>query len=120
MAKVGGFEELEIFLSKTAKGILIKTKNDMGTVALEIGKAVVQATPVDTGRARANWQPSLNFPSSSPIDAFDPSGTSTPLKIAAVAKRMTVDNSFHLTNRVPYIGLLDRGHSSQAPPGFIK
>jgi len=119
MAKIAGFAELDVFLTRTARGVLVKTKNDMGVVANEIGRAIVPATPVDTGLARGNWQATLNIPATAPVTTLDPSGAATVLRIAAVARRMTVDNSFHLVNRVKYIGLLFDGHSAQAPAGAM-
>jgi len=130
MAKIAGFEELDVFLTKTARGVLIKTKNDMGNVASAIGRVVVLTTPVGggplspddphPGLARGNWQATLNLPASQATSVQDTSGAATVLRIANVARQITVDTSFHLVNRVPYIGLLDRGHSPQAPPGYIR
>ncbi len=59
-------------------------------MALDIHGRVVLATPVDTGNARSGWT----------VD------TSVPVPV--------------VENNVEYIGALNRGHSKQAPAGFVE
>jgi hypothetical protein len=91
----------------------------------EIGREVVgdapgTGTPVDTGFARANWRPSINAPASSPISFLDPTGKATISRIIIVGLRWQVGDVFYITNRTPYIGALNAGHSPQAPAGFVQ
>lgn len=97
--------------------------------ALAIDTAVVLATPVDTGRARANWQASLNAPAGSAIEAYSPGAAgSTGAANAAAAMEQAKGviaghkpgQSIYLTNNLPYIGKLNDGHSAQAPAGFVQ
>ena len=53
---------------------IIKMLKKIGMEAL---KRIVLRTPVDTGRARGNWQVSINFDSSTETDAKDKSGRRT-------------------------------------------
>jgi hypothetical protein len=93
-------------------------------VALDLLRGVVLDTPVDTGRARANWQVSIGRPAAGEIEhssgdeqlaaqAAITAGTPT---IMAVKR----DVSIYLTNNVPYIVALERGHSAQAPEGMVR
>ena len=59
-------------------------------MALDLHQGLVLATPVDTGRARAGWT----------VDT----GPQDPV----------------IENVVPYIGVLNDGHSQQAPAGFVE
>lgn len=85
-----------------------------------INQAVVSATPVDTGRARANWQASLGAPITSELDAVDPGGGSTIARNNTVIAGHDEGQEIHLTNNLPYIEQLNAGSSSQAPEMFVE
>ncbi|MFZ4165309.1 hypothetical protein [Brevundimonas sp. NPDC058933] len=59
-------------------------------LALDLQAGLMLATPVDTGQARNGWQ------------------------IAEAGDLTAVENM------VPYIGVLNDGHSQQAPAGFVE
>lgn len=96
---------------------------------LAIDTALVLATPVDTGRARANWQASLNAPPGGEIPAYSAGTAGSTAALNAreaiaqaegVAKRSRPGDSIWLTNNLPYIGRLNEGSSAQAPAGFVQ
>jgi hypothetical protein len=98
-------------------------------VALSVDATVVSATPVDTGRARSNWQVEIGRPARGVIDAHVPgsegstSGPNTQIALALGAAAISTYQSgetIHLTNNLPYIGALNDGHSAQAPAGFVQ
>lgn len=75
-------------------------------------------TPVDTGHARANWVPSIGSPFGGSV-----AGTSSSehdAGVAAVLGYKLGDGPAWVTNNVPYILILNDGHSSQQPAGFIE
>ncbi len=79
-------------------------------------------TPVDTGWARANWIPTVGqtrvFPSGSRKDVTN---AAQDAGVADVAANYTLDRgTVYISNSVPYIGLLNLGHSPQASPGFVQ
>ena len=82
--------------------------------ALAADAALVRATPVDTGRARSNWIPSLNSPDYRIVDI-----NQKPDLAAAVANMKPTDTIF-ITNSLPYIRRLNDGYSAQAPAGFVQ
>ncbi len=98
-------------------------------VALAVDTTVVLATPVDTGRARSNWQASIGGPASGARDAYAP-GTAG--STAGANSREAIDQAksviasqrpgqaVHITNNLPYIGKLNEGSSAQAPAGFVE
>lgn len=78
-------------------------------------------TPIDTGRARTAWvldtQESEWVP---PLMKNSPKGSEEIL--AAVRQgiaRLPMSTVYFLYNNAPYILRLERGHSQQAPQGFI-
>src|SRR5574337_582216 len=102
-------------------------------VALAVDAAVVMATPVDTGRARANWQVNINEPASGTREAFIPGKEGSTggqnARAAIIAGQVIIqgykpkegeENSIHITNNLPYIGRLNDGWSAQAPAGFVE
>lgn len=88
--------------------------------ALRILTQVVQSTPVDTGRARGNWQVTVDSPVSSEITRLDKVGGSTVASGQANMASARSGNTIYISNNVPYIGRLNEGSSSQAPAGFVE
>lgn len=91
-------------------------------VALAAESAVVLATPVDTGRARANWLVEIDGPAEGTVEPIDQSGNAAIQAAAAkVAEYVPgVSAEIHLTNNLPYIQRLNDGWSAQAPAGFVQ
>lgn len=90
--------------------------------AMAADQAVVLATPVDTGRARANWIAALDARAPGPTTSTDKGGSR-----AIAAARATiagydgdVNAEVHITNNLAYIGRLNEGSSYQAPAGFVR
>jgi hypothetical protein len=99
-------------------------------VALAIDQALVLSTPVDTGRARANWQVNVAAPSSGLVESFPiadgdqvglpgTSGTFA-MQTAIAATKGYSGGGIYISNNLPYIIPLNDGHSHQAEPGFVE
>lgn len=98
-------------------------------VALILDRELVMETPVDTGRARSNWVVSLQAPSTTERAPYSPGaglGKSERANAAAALDQgMAVigaakpGQSIFISNNVRYIGLLNDGHSAQAPSGWV-
>lgn len=108
-------------MRKLGKTIERNSDEAVRRVALAVDSTVVLATPVDTGRARGNWQVELNTPAVGATNALSPSG-----REAIDQGKSTIANykggnaSVNITNNLPYIGKLNEGHSAQAPAGFVE
>lgn len=90
-------------------------------ITLGMLRDVAIETPIDTGRARLNWQVGRGTAPASELDVQD--GAASGAKVAAresaeVAAIKPFSISF-VANNVPYIGALNDGHSNQAPSGFV-
>lgn len=89
--------------------------------ALKADEVAVLATPVDTGRARANWVVSLGSPSQAQGNRQP--GVN-PAQVALSQGAQTIEQwapgkgSIFISNGVPYAVELDRGSSRQAPEGM--
>lgn len=89
-------------------------------VAVAINQVVVLATPVDTGRARANWLVGLSNPVTEEVEQEDPSGVSTIAQGNARILTRRRGQTIFISNNVEYINKLNEGSSSQAPAGFVE
>jgi hypothetical protein len=96
------------------------THDAVRRTALAINQAVVLATPVDTGRARANWQVGIGEPELGATEDTDPGGGETVARNNLVISGSKPEAEIHLTNNLPYIEALNEGSSSQAPAGFVE
>lgn len=89
-------------------------------VVLDVGKSVVEKSPVDTGRFRANWQHSVGESNDATSEAVDPSGSATIATLgASIAATPAAGQTHYLTNSLPYAIPLENGHSKQAPAGMV-
>tara|TARA_Y100001963_G_scaffold160024_1_gene267147 strand:+ start:4045 stop:4413 length:369 start_codon:yes stop_codon:yes gene_type:complete len=89
------------------------------SICLGIYKDVIIGTPVDTGRARGNWQIAVGIPARQEIARKEKGGASNQTREAeAKLNRPTAGKSVFMSNNVGYIMKLEEGHSSQAR-GFI-
>lgn len=91
-------------------------------VALEVHAELVEGTPVDLGWARANWVPGVGGPgasSSAGKGSVSSAQAAQAAGVARVAGYRLGQGAIHVTNNVPYIEVLNGGHSMQAPAGFV-
>lgn len=89
-------------------------------VALVVDAELVRTTPVDTGRARANWLPSLNIPNMTILPPAPKGGTvNRTANMATAIAAYKLADTILITNNLPYIQRLNDGYSQQAPSGFV-
>jgi hypothetical protein len=84
---------------------------------LELFSGVIKDTPVDTGRARGNWQTTVGTPAAGELerDGAGPALAEVNANTPPGAGQVTL-----LTNNLPYIETLERGSSTQAPEGMVR
>jgi hypothetical protein len=99
-------------------------EREVKEASVQVLETVVRRTPVDTGKARANWSVAINSgrPPSVEKEETDPSGEAT---IAAGALTILTTKRqpgevVWISNAAPYIERLNEGWSSQAPAGFVQ
>ena len=88
---------------------------------IELFNRVIQKSPVDTGRFRANWNCSIGSPDLSTSQEIDPSGSGAISKATSTVVSYTLNGkSVFLTNNLPYAERLENGWSKQAPNGMVR
>jgi hypothetical protein len=113
---VGSFEaDVNKFQRKTVD----KMDQIVRKVALELFTRIIYKTPVDTGRARANWQVSIGTRPSGTVEIDDKSGNATVSQATAKSAGFKAGDTIYLANNLPYIRRLEDGYSQQAPAGMV-
>ena len=107
------------------KNINDLTVDKMETVikktVFDLTSAIIADTPVDTGRARSNWQVSFNTPIDAKLEIDDKSGRSTVSKAKRLINNSKVPLVYYIQNNLPYIMRLEYDNwSKQAPAGFVR
>jgi hypothetical protein len=92
-------------------------------ICLDLFSDITTNTPVDTGRARANWFASVNQPSIVTVEysGSPASAAQGAIADAGVAISQATGNVFWISNNLPYIYRLEfEGWSKQAPNGMVR
>lgn len=88
-------------------------------IALELMGSIIKDTPVDTGRARGNWQASIGTPASGEVDRLGEAAALSELNGAV--SEFGAGKVIYLANNLPYINRLEYdGWSDQAPAGMVR
>jgi hypothetical protein len=104
---------IAVDVEKNADASVVRT-------AIAINNAVILSTPVDTGRARANWGVEIGQPFTRELDSTDPGGVGTISQNNRLIAQRKFPDAIFISNNVPYINELNDGSSAQAPAGFVE
>lgn len=86
-------------------------------VTLSLFNGIIRDTPVDTGRARGNWQTTVGQPASGSVDRL---GAGVAIAEVEAKTPKGAGQETYLANDLPYIEELEKGSSKQAPEGFVR
>jgi hypothetical protein len=115
------FSDFDRALATVEKQLDDVTIETLQKVVLAADSTIVLATPVDTGRARGNWLPSIGTPREEALlDKFDPSGQNAIAEAVALVSSVKPGDTVYISNNLEYIQALNEGHSQQAPAGFVE
>ena len=93
-------------------------------VTIALFNGIIRDTPVDTGRARGDWQTTVGTPASGQNGRNDPTKTGRdggPAQAEVVANTpKSAGQLTYLTNSMPYIEQLEEGSSQQAGDGMVR
>lgn len=129
------FQNLGPRMKRIARRVTKEVGVAVKSTAIAIDETLVSSTPVNTGKARSNWLPSLDAPRAGTIPPYTPYPDFTdPRKFGekanataainaaklTLATRTKSEQDIYITNNVEYIADLNAGNSVQAPAGFIE
>ena len=118
------FDQLERLVEET---IISNTEIFMKEGAADMGQQFARDTPVDTGKATANWHGSIDSKDLVSVNRFDQSLTARPTRnaIRAELDGYVYGQDIYVQNAVKgdegegYIIQLEHGKSNQAPNGMV-
>ncbi len=128
---MAGLDDMAKRLDRIAVRVEGNVERAMKDCAQVVLRSVVEATPVDTGKARSNWTPELDrafeglFPARVPGikgSTGDANSVATIEAGAPVIETFDIhtNREIHITNNVGHIQSLNDGHSQQAPADFVR
>ena len=113
-------QAIEKVVEKTAKKVTLDVVANLKAQP----RTTSTGTPVDTGWARNNWIPSIGESVDEPVGDRETDVQSAARAQAEgeaeVLKYNVSRGTIYVSNNVPYISLLNDGHSSQQPAGFVQ
>ena len=118
------FDRLERLVEET---IISNTEIFMKEGAADMGQQFARDTPVDTGKATANWHGSIDSEDLVSLNRFDQSLTARPTRNAIRAEldgyvygqNIYVQNAVKGDKGEGYIIQLEHGKSKQSPNGMV-
>lgn len=109
-------KEIDAFTRDLVPAEVVKLQKKL---VLEALQRIVKKTPVDTGRARGNWQTTIGESAETAIEVLDPDGGETIAKGLAAIGQLPPYSIVWISNNVNYIEFLEGGSSKQAPAGMV-
>lgn len=89
----------------------------------KVQTALVNGSPVDTGRFKGNWQVTANKVPLYALNQYDKDGSKTIAEgkraLYAIMRGGGAVRSIHFSNMLIYANALEYGHSKQAPAGVV-
>jgi hypothetical protein len=117
-------------MKRNADRIVDARTDRLGRAAgFELARKLMKMTPVDTGRARANWNASVNSPDYSTTGSFSTKWdkehkhtgfAEAKIQTATRVLKFSTGDTFYMSNGLPYIERLDQGYSQQAAAGIVE
>jgi len=101
--------DLQAFIKKTNIGVDIAIRK----IVFDAHKMLTHKTPVDTGRAKGNWNVSVGSIDRS-VD-LNKKGYKSPTQRKGDGLKTN-----YIVNSLPYIRRLEYGHSKKAPNGMVR
>lgn len=127
MAPTTNIRAFDLALEAYEKRVLPQKIKDRVTVlALTATKGVVELTPVDRGRAKGNWQLTLDTPAEGTVEVLDPtpqgtSGSSPVVSdVFARMKDWRIGQTVWLHNGLPYIRILNDGATNRTAHHMVE
>lgn len=112
--------QFEIDLERFGEKAIRNARTIIRKIGYDIFIRIVQRTPVDTGRAKANNQIALNDLPMQSVMSFDRTGAGTISEGERNLASFDLGDTIFIYNNLVYIIRLEYGHSNQAPSGMFR
>lgn len=110
-------------IDRISRALLAFAGRRVKSMVAETASQLAEATPVDTGHAKSNWIPTLDAPVAEVFGskaAVSTAGRFLGQSEVFASFKAGVTRRVYITNKVPYIQVLNGGSSRQAPKFFVQ
>jgi hypothetical protein len=114
---------MELDLKKAAALLEVSVGLVAKKAVFDLGRGLIERTPVDTGTARANWQAAQGGSPAAVVQEYGGTAQRAAGKAMATGNTLVFSDAystFWWLNGLPYIEALEFGHSTQAPEGMVR
>lgn len=119
MARSNSLGQFARRMTLASQSIGKNTEKAVKRAAVAADQALVGATPVDTGRAKGNWNAAIGAVDDEVTDNTDPGGEATTSENQRTIESWRLgQQAIFLSNSLPYILPLENGSSDHAPNGM--
>lgn len=112
--------EFSLPMDKLLDGYTGNVEKIVKKTVFDLTSSFIKDTPVDSGRARANWQVSFNNSIGDVSNNFDKSGSESISKASTQINSNKIPYVYWIQNNLPYIQRLEYGWSKQSPQGMVR
>ena len=114
----------ETIFSAAISAFVAKAKENADTVVRVVTEdmcgRVIAKTPVDSGRLKGSWLPSIGTMLSGDPNTPDASGAVSVARVKATALEAKAGDIVYMISNLPYSRRIEYGHSKQAPAGMVR
>ena len=112
-------------LKQSRIALINETEEYRQGITIKLFNSVIADTPVNTGRARANWQTTEGNPAEGTLSETNQipvgrDGGTAQQRVVDFVTQSKPDTAIYLTNNLPYIEKLEFGSSSQSAEGMVR
>ena len=108
---------------KAQKKLEKELENIVKVAGINLFNGIIQLSPVQQGRFRANWQATINTPATDVLfQSVPPSEEENITSVDNVGQKLKsfkLNDTIYLTNNLPYAERLENGWSQQRPRKWV-
>lgn len=112
--------DFSLSMDKLLDGYTGNVEKIVKKTVFDLTSSIIKDTPVDSGRARANWQVSFNNSVGDISNNLDKSGSEAISKASTQINSNKIPYVYWIQNNLPYIQRLEYGWSKQSPTGMVR
>lgn len=121
--EITNLNRVKLDFDKFAEKVGVDGETLFRKFTFDVFGGIVEATPIDTGRAMNNWNIAIGQPDFTVIDLGGDKGSilgQKQVEGVTVLEGVRLGQVVFITNSVDYIEFLNAGSSKQAPAAFVE
>ena len=110
-------------INRASQKVMVQTNEQAKAIVKDLCSAIIDDTPLKSGRLKGGWRPSIGSPSTIDVIRLDPTGDQAKAETRVVVSQLPADKDwvFYFSNLTPYGAKIEYlGWSQQAPHGMVR